>query len=222
MMSKKADRFSEQSHELHRAVKGVAELFGLSLVKEESGVYGLEVLLQNNVAGVKFEFSPQEGSGWRAVVGRLSEGQFPTHPIRIDRHTALHRFDLRDIAALRIELIPEMAGRINTLAPLSASEMSVLLERCCADLLKGDFSLSARLRERVMSRLPASAADWAAAGSIDTDLSFLSFLELYRTDVAERRMPARRVVEPLDVVEHIGPRLLSRPVHLPGRALGLQ
>ena len=27
---------------------------------------------------------------------------------------------------------------------------------------------------------------WAAAGFVDTDLSFLSFLELYRADVAER------------------------------------
>ena len=47
------------------------------------------------------------------------------------------------------------------------------------------------------------AAIWAAAGSVDTDLSFLSFLELYGTEIAERRMPARRVVEALDVVEHI-------------------
>ena len=46
-------------------------------------------------------------------------------------------------------------------------------------------------------------AHWAAAGSVDTDLSFLSFLELYGTEIAERRMPARRVVEALDVVEHI-------------------
>ena len=44
---------------------------------------------------------------------------------------------------------------------------------------------------------------WAAAGFDDTDLSFLSFLELYGTEIAERRMPARRVVEALDVVEHI-------------------
>ena len=44
---------------------------------------------------------------------------------------------------------------------------------------------------------------WVAAGSVDTDLSFLSFLELYGTEIAERRMPARRVVEALDVVEHI-------------------
>jgi len=63
---------------------------------------------------------------------------------------------------------------------------------------------------------------WAAAGLIDTDLSFLSFLELYRTDVAERRMTARRVVEPLDVVEHVGSGLFSGPVHLSGCALSLQ
>lgn len=45
--------------------------------------------------------------------------------------------------------------------------------------------------------------DWAAAGSVDTDLSFLSFLELYGTEIAERRMTARRVVEALDVIEHV-------------------
>ncbi len=42
---------------------------------------------------------------------------------------------------------------------------------------------------------------WAAAGIVDTGLSFLSFLELYRTDVAERRVTTRRVVEAFDVVE---------------------
>lgn len=42
---------------------------------------------------------------------------------------------------------------------------------------------------------------WAAAGSVDTDLSFLSFLKVYRTDVAHRRMASRRVVEPLDVTK---------------------
>jgi hypothetical protein len=70
--------------------------------------------------------------------------------------------------------------------------------------------------------VPRQPADWAAAGSMDTDLSFLSLLELYRTDVSERRVPARRVVEPLDVVEHVCPRLFTRPVHLSRRALGLQ
>ena len=35
-------------------------------------------------------------------------------------------------------------------------------------------------------------ASWAAAGSVDTDLNFLSFLELYRTDVVQCRAPASR------------------------------
>lgn len=157
-MSKKANRFAEQSRELHLAIEGVAEIFGLSVEKEESDAYGLELLLQNNVAGVKFEFSPQDQSGWRAIVGQLSNGQFPKHPIRIDRQSVLQRFDLRDIAALRIELIPELAGKIRDMAPLSAREVSHILQACCTDIFKGDFSLFARLQERVMSRLPTSAA----------------------------------------------------------------
>jgi hypothetical protein len=157
-MSKKATRFSERAQELHSAIKGTADLFRLSLVKEEADAYGLEILLRNTLAGVKFEFSPQEGSGWRVVVGQLIDGQFPGHPIRIDRHTVLNRFDLRDIAALRLELVPELAGKIDALAPLSAKEMCVLLERCCVDIFQGDFSFFSSLSERVKSRLPTSAA----------------------------------------------------------------
>ena len=70
--------------------------------------------------------------------------------------------------------------------------------------------------------VPISFADWAAAGSVDTDLSFLSFLKVYRTDVAHRRMTSRRVVEPLDVIKDVGPGLLPGPVHLSGRSLCLQ
>lgn len=62
---------------------------------------------------------------------------------------------------------------------------------------------------------------WAAAGSMDTDLSFSSLFELYRADVAERRVSARRVVEALDVVEHVGTCLLTRSVHRACRALRL-
>ena len=60
-------------------------------------------------------------------------------------------------------------------------------------------SLATKLNRDQVLYLPL----WAAAGFDDTDLSFLSFLELYGTEIAERRMPARRVVEALDVVEHI-------------------
>lgn len=157
-MSKKASRFAEQSSELHLAIKDVVERFGLSAIREDSDAYGLELLMQNSVAGVKFEFSPQDQTGWRAVIGQLSNGQFPKHPIRIDRQSVLQRFDLRDVAALRIELIPELAGKVRDLAPLSALDVSQILQSCCADIFNGDFSLFARLQERVLSRLPASAA----------------------------------------------------------------
>jgi hypothetical protein len=45
------------------------------------------------------------------------------------------------------------------------------------------------------------AADlvWAAAGSVDTDLSLLSSFELYRADIANRRVTTFGVVEALDV-----------------------
>jgi hypothetical protein len=157
-MGKKVGRFSGQSQELRSAVKRIVEVFRLTDVKEEADAYGLEVLLQNNFAGVKFEFSPQSGAGWRAVVGRLSDGQFPKHPIHIDRHTVVNRFDLRDVAAAKIDLIPELAEKIGSLAPLTAIEICSILERCCADIFQGDFSSFAKLRDRVMERLPLSAS----------------------------------------------------------------
>ena len=64
-----------------------------------------------------------------------------------------------------------------------------------------------RLCHRIEMLGPIERTDWAAAGFDDTDLSFLSFLELYGTEIAERRMPARRVVEALDVVEEGGAQL---------------
>lgn len=67
-----------------------------------------------------------------------------------------------------------------------------------------------------------TADQWAAAGSVDTDLSFSSLLKLYRADVAERRVSPSRVVEALDVVEHISPNLLTRAVRLGRGSLRLQ
>lgn len=72
-----------------------------------------------------------------------------------------------------------------------------------------------------MLKQALTADAWAAAGSVDTNLSFSSLLELYGTDVAQCRMPARWVVEALDVIEDIGPCLLATSVHLAGRPLGL-
>ncbi|MDP9923082.1 hypothetical protein J2W25_002103 [Variovorax boronicumulans] len=91
--------------------------------------------------------------------------------------------------------------------------------------------LSHQDREQLSSRQVAAVYDirnpnqvvvwWAAAGFVDTDLSFSSLFELYGTDVAERRVSAHRVVEPLDVIEHVGASLLPAAVHLPGCALSL-
>ena len=66
-------------------------------------------------------------------------------------------------------------------------------ERMTADLVLAALNMALEQRK----------PKWAAAGAIDTDLSFLSLLELYGTEIAERRMPAPRVVEALDVVEHV-------------------
>lgn len=57
-------------------------------------------------------------------------------------------------------------------------------------------------------------AGWSAAGSLDTVLSFLSFLELYRTNVAKRRMAPGRVLKPLDVIEYVSTGLLPDPAYL--------
>jgi hypothetical protein len=70
------------------------------------------------------------------------------------------------------------------------------------------FAAAAVCRSTVMSggRLnPPSEmrTDWSAAGAVDTSLGVLRLLERHRTDRPERRVTARRVVEPLDAVEHM-------------------
>ncbi len=77
--------------------------------------------------------------------------------------------------------------------------------RCLQAASRSGFSLKSALLERRAFVLTWRHRlwVWAAAGSVDTDLSFLSSLELYGTEIAERRMPTRRVVEALDVIEHV-------------------
>jgi hypothetical protein len=47
-------------------------------------------------------------------------------------------------------------------------------------------------------------------------------LELDGADIAQCRVPSPRVVEALDVIEHIRPGIIPRPVDLAGYALGFQ
>ena len=65
------------------------------------------------------------------------------------------------------------------------------------------FTLTRAIKAQPFKLSLKASSYWAAAGLVDTDLSFLSLLELYGTEISERRMPTRRVVEALDVVEHI-------------------
>ena len=64
---------------------------------------------------------------------------------------------------------------------------------------------------------------WAAAGFVDTSLrSFRLPFELHRTEIAQRRVPSRGIVEALDVIEHVGFGLVSRAILLVRRPFGLE
>jgi 4-oxalocrotonate tautomerase len=64
---------------------------------------------------------------------------------------------------------------------------------------------------------------WPVPVSPDTNLSFSSrVLELHRTHVADRRVSTNRIVEPLDVIEHVRLPLIPRVVLLSVHALRLQ
>lgn len=80
--------------------------------------------------------------------------------------------------------------------------------------MKKSSKFSPEVRERVVrmvqehrgehpSMWAAIESIWAAAGSVDTDQSFSSRFKLCRAEVAQRRVSPRRVVEALDVVEHV-------------------
>jgi hypothetical protein len=64
---------------------------------------------------------------------------------------------------------------------------------------------------------------WAAAGLVDTRLrQFRLPFELHGTEIPQRGVPPPRIVEALDIIEHIGLGLRSRAVHLRRRAFGFQ
>jgi hypothetical protein len=64
---------------------------------------------------------------------------------------------------------------------------------------------------------------WPAPGLDDTQLGESSLpLELHRAQIPDRRVPAFRVVEALDIVKHICLCLIARPVRFVAGALGLE
>ena len=65
--------------------------------------------------------------------------------------------------------------------------------------------------------------NWAAAGLVDTTLrSFCLPFELYRAQIAQRRVPPPGIIEALDVIKHVGFRLVTRAVHFVRRAFSFQ
>ena len=66
-------------------------------------------------------------------------------------------------------------------------------------------------------------ADWPAAGFVDTRLSLHNAgLECHWAEIAQLRMASLRIVEALDVVEHVGPGGVTRAVDLAGSPFGFQ
>jgi hypothetical protein len=146
-------RFASEAAEVASKIGECGESYKLHLGSVVDDAYGLSVVYKNDFAGVMFEFSPLESCGWRVVVGRLVDNCFPKHPGRLSHDTILDRFDIRDIAALRIDMIPELSSKIEYLAPLDLQEFCFILMRCCRDIFFGDFSLFPALQERVLGRV---------------------------------------------------------------------
>src|SRR5271168_3515388 len=64
---------------------------------------------------------------------------------------------------------------------------------------------------------------WPAPGSVDTRLSESRLhFELHGTQISDRRVPAFRIIEAFNVVEHIGLGVVARPIGFARRAFGLQ
>jgi hypothetical protein len=152
MMAKKTNYFSAELEDLKSAVAGVVEGFGLVQEQVNSSVYGLEVLFKNDFAGVVFEFSPREGAGWGAFVGRLVDGELPENPIRLDEGVTINRFDIRDVASVRLGFVNGLTEKIVHDMALSAADVCLIIEKCCGDLFRGDGFIFNLLQEVVIKR----------------------------------------------------------------------
>lgn len=135
------------------AVKPLKAKYGLEVAQRNTSKYGEELVLQNEVAGVKIRHSPRDGEGLHVLVGRLVDGRFPPHPGSFDEQTELHRFDLRDIASACPEGLPSsLYAKIEKDTPIDAADVAALLAKCCGNLLAGNFSLFRTLSPLVKQR----------------------------------------------------------------------
>ena len=155
-MSRRHPDFSSQATDAQRATAALRSKFGLSLVNSEEDAWGLTLLYQNPTTGLQLVYSPGEQEGWRAVIGKLVAGSFPKHPVHIKQDTELLRFDLRDLAAERIQDLPEYQGRIWSNTSLTVDELIDIASRSAADVFVGNFSVFSALRLRVLARVRAN------------------------------------------------------------------
>jgi len=77
--------------------------------------------------------------------------------------------------------------------------------------------------ESAAALITSHSEKWPAPGFADTRSSYnrLPF-EVHRAEIAQRRVAAGRIVEALDVVEHLGLGMIARAVGFAGDPLGLQ
>ena len=151
-MRRRPPRFSIQAAEAQHAMETTCAQFGLSLVSSEDDAWGLRLLYRNSTTGLQLEYSPGEQQGWRAVIGKLTDGTFPKHPVHFKQDTDLQRFDLRDLAAERIQELPEYRDKILSKVPLTIGELTGIVSRSAADVFAGKFSVFSALRLRVLAR----------------------------------------------------------------------
>jgi hypothetical protein len=146
----------KQLRRAETSLKDVNQRFALELTARRVTDYGAEIILQNSVAGVKIRHSAHDGNGLHVLVARLVDGNFPPHPDLIHENTDLCRFDIRDIASLRLDRLPAtLAVKIQNDKPLDGQDVATLLRSCCSDILVGDFSVFAAVQRIVKERAKA-------------------------------------------------------------------
>jgi hypothetical protein len=158
----KTEKSFQQLAKAEEAVKPLKAKYNLEIVKRKTGEYGEELTLQNAVAGVRIRHSLRDGKGLLVVVGQLDDGRFPPHPGPIHEGTVLTRFDLRDIASLRMDRISEsLQNKLRADVPIDGEDVAKLLSHCCADILSGDFSIFGAASRIVKARAERLAREYS-------------------------------------------------------------
>jgi hypothetical protein len=139
--------------QVEKAAASLTGIFGLKVELRKASKFGEEIILQNQVAGIKIRHSKRDGQGLHALVGKLVMGEFPGHPGSIDDETRLDSFDVRDVALIRINNVSgPVAEKIRKGSPLNDRDIKLLIQGCCSDVLNGNFAVFALADQVVKDR----------------------------------------------------------------------